>query len=716
MKKYRVQLTKAAKADQPHEILVHGPIGKSFWSDDGISGKDFTDALNEIPAGQKVTIGVNSQGGAVGEGLAIYNAIQRRSADITVRIDGYALSIASFFPLAAGKVVSPKSSIWMIHNAWSVAQGNAEDMRDAADMLDTHDKVIVGAYVKKTGKSESEIRSAMAAETWLSGEEAIAWKLADEESKNEPALDALDFSAAPKAAYRAIPKNCTALAAAMAAPISAPQQGADKTPKTIMNREKILALLKKHGITAPKDATDDQLLALVDTIPTAQAQPPAAPQTALAQPAAGLDVSALAAELKAIREERDRERMARVTAVVNKCVEECRIPSAQKDAWIKRAVADESVLADLQAMPQNLPGGEPVVAIENIGEDPRNIDRAVCALWGKGVSGVDAAVDRARRRAAIIAANLNRILPVWNTNTISSDLKRTVILQQSIRAFAVKVLNLTAFSNSFNAPRLEGTNKVAVPYWPLDTTASTDFVAANGYDTFGNTNASAKVVEVNKRKYQGLSWTSDELARQPYLDIGMSAMLKAEQLGIDVVNDVLSLVLAATFTETAVTSQASAFDSDDVATLKGAADLLNWPASGRSLMLNSAYDVNLLKDTAVKNAMAFGDNSPIREGRIPRLVGFDYFPDSRIPNNGENLEGFICFKSALLVAFSPIGPTPEVRANLSRYEVVTEPTTGATFEYRLWGDPDKDTSKEIIEANYGRLAGEAKALKRIVSA
>lgn len=319
-------------------------------------------------------------------------------------------------------------------------------------------------------------------------------------------------------------------------------------------------------------------------------------------------------------------------------------------------------------------------------------------------------------RADIINANMATLRGVWNENVISTDLKRTTILQTMVRAFAVKVLVLTAFATRFDGVKLQGTDKVTVPYFPLDETASTDWNPANGYDTFGNTEASAKTITVDQRKYQGLTWSSSELARQPFLDIAMSASLKAEKLGIDVVADILSLVTAAAFGDAVKTEPAGAFDSDDVIDLKGEADAANWPEQGRSLVLNGSYDVNLLKDVSVKSASLWGDSTPIREGRIQRLLGFDYYPDSRVPANNQNLQGFICHKSALLVAFSPVGPSPEVRSALSKYELVVEPSTGATLEYRSWGDPNKDTSKEVIECNYGRLVGEAAALKRITSA
>lgn len=193
--------------DKTAEILLYGAIGKSFWDESGVSAKEFTEALNEIPKGTKITIGINSQGGSIGEGLAIHNAIARRSDEITARIDGYALSAGSFIPLAAGKVVSPESAVWMIHKGWSMAQGNADEFRKQADLLDKHDDALVAIYADRTGKEPGAILQALADETWLTGAEAVEWGLADEtggDTKTE-AMDDIDLSKAPQGAFRTTP-------------------------------------------------------------------------------------------------------------------------------------------------------------------------------------------------------------------------------------------------------------------------------------------------------------------------------------------------------------------------------------------------------------------------------------------------------------------------------------------------------------------------------
>lgn len=689
------------------EILIYNKIGKGWYSDDGIAAKEFDAALKAIPEGRKINIRINSPGGEVWDGFAMYNMIERRSADVTVYIDGIAASIASVIAMAGSRLIMPKNSLLMIHEAQGLGMGSAAEMRDLADRLDKHSDMIAGVYADKSGMTKEEARAKMRAETWFTGQEAFDSKLADEVT-NEASLSAsLDFDLS---AFRRVPVAIVEQIKNSAAKRS----GHENTHM----REKIIALLKAHGIAFENSATDEQLAELLNKIqPPKQTDPPPAPQNA---DETSKTIKALQDAVTALTEQNKNERKSRVTNAVNKAAEEGRIPANQAETWVKRAMADETVLTDLAALPERLPGYDPV-AVQITAEDPKSIEKGIMRLWGqKPQQDEEAMINQARKsgleRAKIINQNFKRLWEyIVNTNTVATDLKRTVILQQMIRAFAIRILPLKAFCSVFNGVRLQGTDKVAVPYFPLITTTSVDFNASNGYDTGVNTNSDAKTVTVNKRKYQRLSWTSSELARQPFMDLGMAALLAGEQLGLDSVNDVLSAVTIANFATVGKSSPAGSFDSDDVIDLMGSADTANWPGAGRSMILNSAYDVNLLKDNAIKSAMNFGDNGPIIDGRITRVGGFQYFKDARVPTNSQNLQGFINFVSAMLVGFAPINPTVEVRAQLTRYEVVTDPETNATFEYRLWGDALKDTSYEVIEANYGYVAGEAAALQRITT-
>lgn len=701
----------ASASDRPAEILVYEQIGKDFFDRSGINAKDFDKALKEIPDGKQIYVRINSPGGNVWDGVAIYNMLARIRDRVTVYVDGIAASIASVIAMAGKQIVMPKSATMMIHDASGFCVGNADEMRKLADVLEQHSDQIADIYSKRGGKSKEEYRRMMKEETWMTGEDAKSNGLADVVSDDAPVFANLDLSC-----FRRVP-------GAILAQISAAARGGANNENTkLMNREQIIALLKEHGIEVANDATDQWLLdQLKQVMNKAKASKPAGEKTEspdMKSLQSALD--AATAALNEIKTERDKEKKSRITNVINKAVEENRLPAAQAQKWIDRAMRDDTVLDDIAALPVVPPGAEPAAPLVDVKEeDPREISKGILALWGKGVQTLEATKTRAMQRANIISQQLCRLMPFLNaatsTNTVSSDLKRTVILQQMIRAFAIRILPLGAFSTVFNGIRLQGTDKVAVPYFPLITTASEDFVAATGYNTAHNTNSDAKTITVDKRKYQLITWTSAELSRQPFQDIGQASMLVGEQLGLDVVNNVLSAVLIAAFPGLAKSSPAGSFDSDDVADIKGVCDVANWPAGGRSLILNSAYDINLLKDAAIKSALNFGDNSPIREGRIQRIMGFDYFPDSRVPTNSEALQGFAAYKSAMLVAFAPVDPTQEVRSQLTQYELVIEPTTQAQFEYRRWGDADLDVSKQVIESNFGKIAGEAAAIQRITS-
>ncbi len=125
------------------------------------------------------------------------------------------------------------------------------------------------------------------------------------------------------------------------------------------------------------------------------------------------------------------------------------------------------------------------------------------------------------------------------------------------------------------------------------------------------------------------------------------------------------------------------------------------------------YMANVKKDIKSSGGLANYGISPL--GALPNLLGFSFSKFNRLPNNGEKLQGFIVYPSAIMVALAPITPTPNVMKQLSTYTTYTDPQTGLTLEYRAWGDADTDASKEIIECNYGFGVGESKALKRIVS-
>lgn len=297
-------------------------------------------------------------------------------------------------------------------------------------------------------------------------------------------------------------------------------------------------------------------------------------------------------------------------------------------------------------------------------------------------------------------------------NTIPAALKRDVILNNAMRQFKRRILPVMAFATAFRNVPLQGTNKVLVPYFPLDASASSDF---NGTYTIGNdSEVQTKEVSVTKRKYQSLSFTSEEWNRQPFLDVEKIVMMKVEKLAADVLADIFGVITAANYPETTISAVAAgAFDLDEVLNMRRICNESDWTEIGRSLVLDSGHVENLLKDSRLGNQNA-GSTAPVRDGRFGgRIAGFEPFEVPNMPENDENLKGFAVIPSAMAVAFAPIEPAPAVRKALQEYSLVTDGDTGLTLEYRVWGDPDTDKQKEVIECNYGFNVLEGKALKRI---
>ncbi len=162
---------RAAASGAPAEILIFEEIGA--W---GISARrlinDIADA--DLFSAAAVDIRIHSPGGSVLDGFAIFNTLRRLSGVVNIYIDGLAASMASVIAMLPGAQVHIPENAWvMIHNPWGGAWGDAAELREYADLLERHEKNIVNAYVNKTGIDAEEIKTLMAAETWLTGAEAV---------------------------------------------------------------------------------------------------------------------------------------------------------------------------------------------------------------------------------------------------------------------------------------------------------------------------------------------------------------------------------------------------------------------------------------------------------------------------------------------------------------------------------------------------------------
>jgi ATP-dependent protease ClpP protease subunit len=160
-------------SDDDAEIFIYDEIG--YW---GVTANDFIGDLRAIKA-SKIALHINSPGGDVFDGVAIFNALVRHKAQITVSVDGIAASAASFIAMAGDEVVMAPHSQMMIHEASGLCIGAADDMRKLADILDKSSDNIASIYAERTGKPVAEFRELMKDETWFSDVEAVEAGLAD---------------------------------------------------------------------------------------------------------------------------------------------------------------------------------------------------------------------------------------------------------------------------------------------------------------------------------------------------------------------------------------------------------------------------------------------------------------------------------------------------------------------------------------------------------
>ena len=189
-----------AKANKQADIYIYEEIGDGWYG--GVSARQFAKDLRDLGDLDQINLKINSPGGNVFDGNAIYNLLKQHKARVIVSIDGLAASIASVVAMAGDEITIAENALMMVHNAWGFAIGNAKELREVADTLDKVNDTIVATYLNRTRKEEAEIRRLMDAETWMSATEAIEHGFAD---KTTAALEMAAFDMS-RFKYRNIPK------------------------------------------------------------------------------------------------------------------------------------------------------------------------------------------------------------------------------------------------------------------------------------------------------------------------------------------------------------------------------------------------------------------------------------------------------------------------------------------------------------------------------
>lgn len=183
----RKQYFSMEKVGSEANINIYGDITSWAWEELGeysavILSRQLAELGDDV---SKINVYINSYGGEVAEGLAIYNALKRHKAKVVTYCDGFAASIASVIFMAGDERIMNDSSLLMIHNAWSYGMGNAEELRKQADDLDKITQASVIAYKAHSTLSEAEIKELMDNETWILPDEALEYGFATTIEKTE---------------------------------------------------------------------------------------------------------------------------------------------------------------------------------------------------------------------------------------------------------------------------------------------------------------------------------------------------------------------------------------------------------------------------------------------------------------------------------------------------------------------------------------------------
>jgi ATP-dependent protease ClpP protease subunit len=221
----------AARKGQAATLYLYDMIGKDPWTGEGTDAKDIVAAIEEAKGADSLEIHVNSPGGYVFEGIAIFNAIRSFSGAKTVYVDGVAASIASIIALAGDRVIMNEGSMFMIHDPMGglFSMGSAdqieEDARKTVVALRKCRETLLDIYTNATGRTVSEVSAWMTAETWMTAAEALDRGFADEIVK-QPAADPAPASARASAPAAVSPRAQAELARARVRALSEKFPGA----------------------------------------------------------------------------------------------------------------------------------------------------------------------------------------------------------------------------------------------------------------------------------------------------------------------------------------------------------------------------------------------------------------------------------------------------------------------------------------------------------
>lgn len=361
-------------------VRIYDVIGGWF----GTNAADLVAELDALDVDQ-IDVHVNSPGGAVWDGTAIFNALRQHDARIVVTVDGLAASAASVIAMAGDEIVMAEGSQMMIHRASGGVFGSAELMRETAAVLDKIDQNIAGIYSRRAGGDAAGWLAAMDAETWYNADEAVDAGLADRTDHDMPAnveaVAQFDLSMFNYRGRQDAPAPSMLGVLAQGFPVSA-ESGKVKEEEKLM-KEFLIALQERLGVDA--EASVEEILAALDEALAERAEPSVPEGVVMVDATKYAELEAQAQAGVEAQAKSDAERR---EGIVSKAVEEGRIAPANRDMWVDMLAKDEpGTVALIGSLTPN--AAVPVVPIGNAEDAEQDADAKIYNRvgWGSDAEG-----------------------------------------------------------------------------------------------------------------------------------------------------------------------------------------------------------------------------------------------------------------------------------------------------------------------------------------
>lgn len=291
-------------------------------------------------------------------------------------------------------------------------------------------------------------------------------------------------------------------------------------------------------------------------------------------------------------------------------------------------------------------------------------------------------------------------------NTLT-DLKDVRIAQAALMPWMTELMPLSIFSTNFGPTSADKGDTVKVPVVGAPSPSS-DF--DGNYVKNIDSEASTIPVVLNKHKFKTVHMTAKEAATTAVPLLEKLVSTAAQQLAIDVLMDIFSAIKKNQFATATDVASAEDFSYKTVLKIREACNKAKMPKAGRSLVLNTSLNTALLADDIVSRSFITNLAQPgVVEARINRLAGLNVYETDCVPDNGENLAGFVTHPSAMAVAMRYLQPI----ANYDEAGAVTDPVTGLTFGYLRYTDTTSNKVYITLECLYGYQVIRPAALQRI---